>query len=280
MKINVKIVLNASLRENVSFPMNNAIIDLFYQAEDYFFRSISKECLDFDEFATAYFTGINFECDNPVYIRNNIASSNEVLNRCEQFYEKHNSPWNVIVTEQFITNELIQSLNNMGFSLSGKSVAMFVELNKQSKHNIKDDVVIHLVSDKLDQWMLPVGSAFETTAEVTRHYADIHKRALNNKANFHHFTLYKGELPISSLTISLQSNVARIHDVGTLPEYQNKGYATQLMKYAINKASDLGAQYCVLEASESGLTVYEKLGFMPLFKNNTYSQVRTNLIKN
>jgi ribosomal protein S18 acetylase RimI-like enzyme len=70
----------------------------------------------------------------------------------------------------------------------------------------------------------------------------------------------------------MQSKVARIHDVGTLPEYQNKGYATQLMKHAINEAINLGADYCFLEASESGLSVYQKLGFKPLFKNNYYTR--------
>lgn len=254
--------------------MKNALITLFYQAEDYFFRSMSKECLDFDELTTAYFTGVNLESDNPIYIRKNIATINAVLNRCKDFYDTNNSPWNVIVTEQFISNDLTHSLNNLGFSLSGKSVAMFIELNKQSKHIITDDVTIYLVDDKLDHWMMPVGGAFETTAEVTRQYADVHERALRNKANFHHFTLYKGEVPISSLTLSVQSNVARISDVGTLPEYQNKGYATQLMKYALNEAIDLGAKHCFLEASEVGISVYQRLGFIALFKNNTYSHVR------
>ncbi len=38
--------------------------------------------------------------------------------------------------------------------------------------------------------------------------------------------------------------------------YQNKGYATYLMRHAIN----LGANYCFLEASEAGISVYQKLG--------------------
>ncbi len=249
--------------------MKNALIDSFYQAEDYFFRSLSHECLDFDDLTTAYRTGVNCEGDNLFFIRKEVKAIDYVINRCKDFF--HNTPWNVVVTEQFISNDLEHALKNIGFSPSGKSVAMFIELNNQSKHNIKDDVTIHSVDNKLDQWMIPLIGAFELTIEIMKQYAAVHERALRNKANFHHFTLYKDELPISSLTISMQLKMARIHDVGTLPEYQNKGYATQLMKHAINEAINLGANYCFLEASESGLSVYEKLGFKPLFKNIYYA---------
>lgn len=251
--------------------MKHATIDLFYQAEDYFFRSISKECLDFDYLTTAYLSGVDCESDNPIYIRKNVEAIDEVLNRCLNFYKANHSPWNVIVTEQFISNDLAHSLKSIGFSLSGKSVAMFIALNKQSKYDNPHNMIIYSVDDKLDQWMKPLIGAFELTFEVMRQYADVHERALRNKANFHHFTLFKDEVPISSLTLSLQANIARIHDVGTLPAYQHKGYATQLVKHAINEAINLGATYCFLEASEAGISVYQKLGFKPLFKYNTYS---------
>lgn len=251
--------------------MKHSPTDQFYQAEDYFFRSISKECLDFDNLTTAYFSGVDCESDNPIYIRKHIEAIDEVLNRCQRFYKANHSPWTVIVTEQFIANNLEQALNNMGFGFSGKSVAMYLDLHKQGKHDIPNTMLIHSVDHKLDQWLKPLTAAFDLTFEVMRQYADAHERALRNKANLHHYTLFKEDQPISSLTISLHANVARIHDVGTKPAYQGKGFATHLVKHAINEAINLGANYCVLEASESGIAVYEKLGFEALFKNRSYS---------
>lgn len=258
--------------------MKNAIIDLFYQAEDYFFRSISKECVDFDDFTTAYLTGVDTESDNLLYIRKNVEVIDEVFNRCRDFYNTNNSPWSIIVTEQFNSNDLEQALKNIDFNFSGKSVALFLELNKQSKHNNSDNIVIRAVNDKLEQWMMPLASAFELTVDIMRQYANAHQKALENKANFHHYTLYKDDIPISSITLSLQENVARIDDFGTLPSYQNKGFATQLIKYVINAAIDLGAKFCFLEAWESGIaiSIYKKLGFMALFKNNNYTHVGIN----
>lgn len=249
------------------------LIYLYRQAEDYFFRSISKECLDFDDLTTAYLTGVDTEHDNLVFIRKDVDANNEILNQCKDFYKINNTPWNVVVTEKFISSKLERSLKNINFSFIGKSEAMFIDLKKQNKPDNMGNMDIRTVSDRLDQWLKPLAGAFDLTFKVMRQYADVHEMALKNKANFYHFTLFIDNEPISSLTLSLETNIARIHDVGTLPENQNKGYATHLVKHAINEAINMGAEYCFLEASESGISVYQKLGFNPLFKNNTYSFV-------
>ena len=68
------------------------------------------------------------------------------------------------------------------------------------------------------------------------------------------------------------NSIARIDDVGTLPEFQGKGYASALMRYVLSEAKKLGARHCFLESSDSGLGVYQKLGFESLFKSNIYSR--------
>jgi hypothetical protein len=48
------------------------------------------------------------------------------------------------------------------------------------------------------------------------------------------------------------------------------GYATQLIKFSLMQAIKMNAKYCFLESSNSGLGIYEKLGFKSLFENTTY----------
>ena len=50
------------------------------------------------------------------------------------------------------------------------------------------------------------------------------------------------------------------------------GYSAHLVAYMLAKAKKLGARHCFLESSDSGLGVYQKLGFETLFKNNIYSR--------
>ncbi|AZL16346.1 GNAT family N-acetyltransferase [Rickettsiales endosymbiont of Stachyamoeba lipophora] len=76
--------------------------------------------------------------------------------------------------------------------------------------------------------------------------------------------------PVTAITLSINNNIAKIDDVGTLPQYQGKGYASIMIKYALNKAKECGVDYCFLEASKAGLSVDKKIGFNELFSNKIF----------
>lgn len=130
-----------------------------------------------------------------------------------------------------------------------------------------------LNDDQLNDWMMPLIGAFESTFEICSIYGTTHEKAFKRNINLRHFSLYKQEKPIASITLSMHDNtIARIDDVGALPEFQGKEYASALMRYVLSEAKRLGAHHCFLESSDSGLGIYQKLGFEPLFKNNIYSR--------
>lgn len=52
-----------------------------------------------------------------------------------------------------------------------------------------------------------------------------------------------------------------ILNVLTYSEYRNKGYATNLLNFLIEKAKELDVSYLELSASELGKSVYKNLGF-------------------
>ena len=52
-----------------------------------------------------------------------------------------------------------------------------------------------------------------------------------------------------------------IHEVATVNEYRNKGYATALIKHIIKESKKLGCDILSLQASVFGEPVYKKLGF-------------------
>jgi GNAT superfamily N-acetyltransferase len=164
----------------------------------------------------------------------------------------------------------------MGYLQIGKSVAMVLELGAGYKayYDAEDTV---LDSDKnLKDWVIPLKDAFESTVEVSSQYANAHERALKKDYNICHFSLYAAGKPISSITLSIHKNIARIDDLGTLPELQGRGYATCLLKHALGQALKLGATHCFLDASVAGLSLYRKLGFKPLYKNIIYEQIPQN----
>jgi len=251
------------------------LINLYHQAEDYFFKSISSKYLHLGDNTNAYMTGIPVDFFNLVNVSNSNINIDEILNKSKQFFDQNNLPFTVIIPQEYCTPEIDDNLNTMGYHQTEKSVAMahnLVDSVQSNATNFPDDSAILSNNHKLDEWILPLIKAFQSTSEISTQYVNTHTLALKKKVDLHHFSLYKQEQPIASITLSLHNNIARIDDVGTLPEFQRKGYATRLITYALSKAKKLGAKHCFLSASESGFSVYQKLGFKTLFTYNIYSK--------
>lgn len=251
--------------------MNAPLINLYRQAEDYFFRGISSKCLNLDDGANAYMTGgagLNF-----IYITRSTNALNKVLIQGKEFFDQNNLSFDVIIPQELCTPQMADVLTTMGYPQKSKSVSMVVDLDKfttDKTASFDAETMIKANDNQLNDWMMPLIGAFKSTFEICSIYENIHKSALKKNINLRHFSLYKQEKPMASITLSMNNNIARIDDVGTLPEFQGKGYATHLMHYVLSEAKRLGARHCFLESSDSGLGVYQKLGFESLFKNNIY----------
>jgi ribosomal protein S18 acetylase RimI-like enzyme len=249
------------------------LINLYRQAEDYFFRGISSKCLNLDDGAHAYMTGgagLNF-----IYITRNTTLLDKILIQGKQFFEQKNLSFEVIIPQELCTPQITAILNTLGYFQKSKSVSKFVSLDRfavDKTDRFDAETIIKANDDRLNEWMIPLIGAFESTFEICSLYATIHESALKRNINLRHFSLYKQDKPIASITLSLNNDIARIDDVGTVPEFQGQGYATHLMHYVLSEAQRLGAHLCFLESSASGFGVYQKLGFEFLFKNNVYSR--------
>ncbi|MBS0289830.1 MAG: hypothetical protein JSS07_07355 [Proteobacteria bacterium] len=111
----------------------------YYQPKTTAASSVQEELVD------CVVTEAQVRC-NFVFIRKNVDAVDEILNQCRDFYKINNTPWNVVITEQFISSKLERSLKNINFSLAGNSEAMFIALNNQNKRDIADNIDIRSVS--------------------------------------------------------------------------------------------------------------------------------------
>jgi GNAT superfamily N-acetyltransferase len=67
--------------------------------------------------------------------------------------------------------------------------------------------------------------------------------------------------PVGATTLLLAAGVAGIYNVATLPEARGKGIATALVAAALREGREAGYRAGVLQSSEMGYRVYERLGF-------------------
>ncbi|MBS0185609.1 MAG: GNAT family N-acetyltransferase [Proteobacteria bacterium] len=214
--------------------------------------------------------GIKSPYLNPLFLRKNQDSFESVLEKSAFFYGTHSCPWAVIIPEDLTTENHQHVLNSFNFTLSEHSVAMGIELQAFSKFETPENFEIKSMSHNLEEWMIPLVDAFGSTKDITHQYALTHKQALALNAHFHHYTLYIGKCPVSSLTLSLNQKEACLNDVATLPKFQKQGFASSLILFTLSQAQKLGGTHCFLDASVGAVSLYQRLGFTSLFKNNIF----------
>lgn len=254
--------------------MSKTLQNLYRKAEYYFFEAISKTTLVIDEDAIAYMTGVNTADLNIVCVINKLPDLINVINKSKEFYNTGGVPYIYIIPKEYCTTEVKHNLQIAGYTHQDNSVALSLDLETLSidiDQELDKECTIKSTDNKLEEWMSPLIEAFGSTPELSSQYARTHQKALNKGSQLLHFSLYKSAQVVSSITLSIHDDIARIDDLGTLPALQRNGFASKLFAHVLLKAKKLGAKKCFLEASSSGLSMYKKFGFDSLFVNNIYS---------
>lgn len=251
--------------------MHAHVNTLYYEAEHYFFEAINSKSCIFDSHSAAYSTEIYDPALNILFIRKHVPSLEEILAQASTFFKAVKLPWCIEMPMDLCSEAWVKILAKDGFRPTETAVAMAMPLAIE-EHADQRDFDIRAMNDALDQWMEPLIAYPATTAEINKQYKERHVKALQRGKALLHFSLFKHGQVISSLTLSLNNKSARIDDVATMPEFQGQGNASKLMKFALHKAAKMGANYCFLEASQQGLSIYKNLDFHILFNNQIFGR--------
>lgn len=251
--------------------MDNRLVTLFHQGEDYFSQSLSQRYLNFDSAATAYCSDSADHPLNTLVIRQTVSSLDHLLKKAGDFFAITNTPWCIVMRADLVDENSKDALKRCGFAPAEVSVAMVLPL-RDIEDISTDAAVVKNMDANLATWVAPLRAFPSAHANVPLLYKESHELALKRGKNLVHVSLFEKEAIVSSLTLSWNELWSRIDDLATDPDYQGKGFATTLMKYTLMLAAKKKAQFCFLEASPKGLSIYQKIGFKALFKNQVFIQ--------
>jgi len=71
---------------------------------------------------------------------------------------------------------------------------------------------------------------------------------------------FKGRA-VASCLLFFHEDTAGLYLIGTLPDFQGKGYGTAITAFGLNQSKKAGARYALLQATPAGEPVYARLGF-------------------
>jgi ribosomal protein S18 acetylase RimI-like enzyme len=245
-------------------------INLFYHAEKAFFGQLSLDHIQLDPHISVFITGIQAANLNLVSQKAPCTSLQQTLIKATALYHAYQVPWIWVLRKDLCTPAVETLFENHGLEFLEESTAMTYDLTT-SLPSPSFSLKIVEEGGFLEDWGYVVGQAFESSPGVMTEYCQAHRRMNHPGTSLHHLVGYLGSQPVTALTLSIMHAICRIDDVATLPEHQGKGYATQLLHYALRYAQTLNATHCFLESSQAGLSLYQKVGFGVLFINAAFT---------
>ena len=118
--------------------------------------------------------------------------------------------------------------------------------------------------DEIHSWLEIYGVGYQLTPEVRDDYGSVMTRLLTERPEVGPYYLARLDArPVGTASLFVSEGIAGIYEVATLPGERRRGVGTALTLAALHEARRRGCRLAVLQASRSGLRVYERLGFQP-----------------
>lgn len=254
------------------------LIENVHKTQEYFLNALSKET--FEEKGVAAFTlhmsAPHLNLNWAMQTGKLEGDLERIIQSVESFYQRLGLSWRWMINPSMDQENLKEALKQRGYVLAYSAPILIGSLKDSlPNHNTEDFHIEEVGEEKLSDWMIPLKESYGATAEDALRYQEAHARALQKKANFHHFVAYVEGKPAASGTLSLSPYGARLDDLGILPAYQKKGFGKAMAIYRMNRAKKLGYQWICLEASDQGVHLYKQMGFKELYTIKVYRKKRS-----
>lgn len=243
---------------------------LFHALEQQFWQHVSTQDQAFSPAVHAFLSPVTAAAHFNLLFAQKNASQADIEQGLDWFKQQQKN--SLLVVDTTLLPTLSDTIAQYNLVDDGQTTAMQLDLTTwQNRLDPIHDMA--LLTESLSDWSTPLLTAFGEPPEqsgqldtlVTEQYQSAHETALQQHAPLHHFVLKVDGQPVSCLTLTLSEQGARLDDIGTALPHQGQGYASHLLEYALLFAKEQGVQTCYLEASSSGLSLYQKQGFTALF---------------
>ena len=158
--------------------------------------------------------------------------------------------------------DLGAALKRAGLDGGGDTPGMAMDLRDLPRGTLPPDLQVARVRDRAEfrEWAGATQAGFGLPAFA----ADAIPRLLGDTLDGDGLRHYLGRAagaPVATASCFYAAGVAGIYIVSTRPAYRGRGFGAALTLAAMQDARDAGYQVAILQASELGRPVYERLGF-------------------
>jgi GNAT superfamily N-acetyltransferase len=130
---------------------------------------------------------------------------------------------------------------------------------------VESPLAIRPVEDSatLGEWARTFLQGYELPEAVAPNFLAL-TESLGIELPIRHYLGVLGGRPVAASTLFLGAGVAGIYNVATLPEARGQGIGSAMTLAPLYQARDLGYRAGILQSSDIGYRVYQRLGFQKL----------------
>lgn len=194
---------------------------------------------------------------NNVFLFNPFTDVASKITQAQRHFEEENRPFRVVVREEYS-----EKIDNAASELSLKKVDKVPLMIHRSISNLQPpkDLDWKTVSDDktLQDYQEVMASAFVFPEWLIK---KVLSKALLNEQHLVMLVGYENGVACTGAMLIQQGDLAGVYWVGTKQGYERKGLAAKATTQAILIGRERGCTWSILQASDKGMPVYQRMGF-------------------
>jgi len=226
--------------------------------------------------ASFFYTPIPLSLFNTVILRGReSASIDAVVGGVAKYIAEQGRPvlWRMSPTA--VSNEVRAQLERHGLQPQGHQPAMLADLSELPPPPQVNGLKIETVEGRSGRhdWAWLTCDAFELGSDVREAMSACEAAIPETKfISQPRYTGYLDGKPVAVGSLVMAADLAGVYAVATLPEARNRGIGTAMTLHAMAEGKLNGAKSAVLQATEMGRPIYERIGFSTVFEYEMYLQ--------
>jgi ribosomal protein S18 acetylase RimI-like enzyme len=195
-----------------------------------------------------------------IFDLNQSFSPDENLKSMALGISKKSIPPFFVAPEKYISSEHSNVLKKYGFVPLKKLSGMNLNVHPQNDFSLSQEITFEeLISDNLLNQYNNLINTDLLNKELPLDSTTL--KGLKN-SEVKQFGLLKNGKLISALLLCLLNNKGGLYFIVTRKEFQKQGYASSLIKSAINYSYNINLNELILHANQNSVELYKKIGFI------------------
>jgi ribosomal protein S18 acetylase RimI-like enzyme len=194
------------------------------------------------------------------------------------FFKRHDVNWTWIVGPLTKPENLAHYLEQQSIVYLDKFPSLYFDLNNFLPEKLLEryDIREAQQDNDLSEWIKPVAESFPTSDKGEGFRQLAAKLPHGKDTAFHHYMAYVEDRIVASSTLYVgPDDSVMIQNLATKHDFRKRGLGGALTLHSMIVAKKMGYKHCFLDASESGIGLYRKIGFQIYCFNQIFGFKKT-----